>query len=103
MHFAIGEMPDAPLNTFIGPEQVRSYALGFLRSDGSTTALFAGDQEAWNIIEQSASDYAKYISASNSHCFKVLNINDTFPHIHPDFGGLPKLAEQKLVLSYDTE
>jgi hypothetical protein len=96
MHFAIGEMPDPPLNTFIGPNDVRRSALAFIRSDGSTTALLAGDQEAWQILQESAQAYANGILSCNSHLFKVRDINTTFPNIHPDFGGLPVLAEKKL-------
>ena len=96
MHFAIGEMPDPPLNTFIGPNEIRSSGLGFLRSDGSTTALLSDDKTAWDLVAKSAQDYAKSIMCQKPHCFKVLNINSTFPNIHPDFGGLPSLAEKKL-------
>ncbi|HEY9885878.1 MAG TPA: hypothetical protein V6C96_01320 [Vampirovibrionales bacterium] len=96
MHFAIGEMPDPPLNTFIGPQQVRSSLLGFIRSDGSTTALFANDEEPWKLLEQNAKAYAAALLPRTKHLVKVVDINKTFPRIHPDFGGLPKLAEKKL-------
>jgi hypothetical protein len=96
MHFAIGEMPDPPLNTFIGPIEVRNSFLGFLRSDGSTTALIAGNDEAWTLLEQTAQNYAKAILDGRPHLLRVKDINSTFPNIHPDFGGLPTLAENKL-------
>jgi|GEM_PF-3959043 len=96
MHFVVGEMPDTPLNTFIGPLDIRHSALAFIRSDGSTTALFAQDKEAWNILERGAQDYAKANLRDEPHLFKVLNINEIFPNIHPDFGGLPELAADKL-------
>lgn len=96
MHFAIGEMPDPPLKTFIGPNEIRSSVLGFIRSDGSTTALFAGQAEAWSLLENNAKAYAKALLGDKKHLFQVLDINSTFPNIHPDFGGLPALASKKL-------
>lgn len=97
MHFAIGEMPDVPLHTFIGLNEVRESALGFIRSDGSTTALLSTDTESWAILNRGARDYADAVlGADNGHLFRILNINTAFPDIHPDFGGLPKLAEKKL-------
>jgi hypothetical protein len=96
MHFSIGEMPDPPLKTFIGPGEIRSSVLGFIRSDGSTTALFAGQKEVWKLLEDNAKAYAAAVLGDKPHLFKVMDINSTFPNIHPDFGGLPALAEQKL-------
>jgi hypothetical protein len=96
MHFAIGEMPDVPLNTFISPADVRYSALGFIRSDGSTTALLGTEGRGWEILEKAAQEYAHAIVGNKPHLFKVLNINTTFPNIHPDFGGLPHLAKTKL-------
>ncbi|MDX1919111.1 MAG: hypothetical protein SFU25_00070 [Candidatus Caenarcaniphilales bacterium] len=96
MHFAIGEMPDPPLKTFVGPNEIRSSVLGFIRSDGSTTALFSGQPEAWSLLENNAKAYAKALLGDKKHLFQVMDINSTFPNIHPDFGGLPALAAQKL-------
>lgn len=96
MHFAIGEMPDPPLKTFIGPNDIRSSILGFIRSDGSTTALLTGDPDAWKLLEDNAKAYAKAMLGDQPHLFRVLDINATFPNIHPDFGGLPVLAKKKL-------
>ncbi|MDJ0626031.1 MAG: hypothetical protein QNJ31_06675 [Candidatus Caenarcaniphilales bacterium] len=96
MHFAIGEMPDPPLKTFIGPNDIRSSILGFIRSDGSTTALFAGEQNAWKLLEENTKAYAKAMVGDKPHLVRVLDINGTFPNIHPDFGGLPALAANKL-------
>ncbi|MDX1918671.1 MAG: hypothetical protein SFT81_05980 [Candidatus Caenarcaniphilales bacterium] len=96
MHFAIGEMPDTPLNTFIGPNDIRCSALGFIRSDGSTTALLGGDPKVWEILEHGAQDYSKAMLDGTPHLFRVKEINHTFPDIHPDFGGLPALAAAKL-------
>ncbi len=98
MHYSIGEMPDSPLNTFIGINDIRHSALGFIRSDGSTTALLSSDPEKWQILNNSAERYASLISNKpNEKLFKILDINQTFPNIHPDFGGLPRLAAQKLL------
>jgi hypothetical protein len=97
MHFAIGEMPDPPLKTFIGPNDIRPSVLGFIRSDGSTTALLGGDKEAWTLLEQNAKAYASACLPGKKHLFRVLDINATFPDIHPDFGGLPALAHKKLL------
>ncbi len=95
MHFAMGEMPDTPLNTFIGPNDIRESALGFIRNDASTTALLTG-KEVWETLNQSAQQYANAVLINKPNLFKVLNINEVFPNIHPDFGGLPALAESKL-------
>ncbi len=96
MNFSIGEMPDPPLKTFIGPNDIRASVLGFIRSDGSTTALLANSHEAWKLLEQNAKAYAQAVMGENHHLFKVMDINATFPHIHPDFGGFPILAHKKL-------
>ena len=96
MHFAIGEMPDSPLNTYIGALDVRRSALGFIRSDGSTTALLGNATATWKILETGAQEYAaRVLSSTERHLFTVLNMNVVFPHMHPDFGGLPTLAEKK--------
>lgn len=97
MNFVVGQMPDVPLNTFIGINEIRSSALGFIRSDGSTTALLGKSPEAWQILNQSAREYCQaYLGDSESFAFEILDINETFPHVHPDFGGLPALAGFKL-------
>lgn len=102
MHFAIGEMPDEPLHTFIGPRSVRRSALGFIRTDGSTTALMGTDPAVWELLNKAAQEYANCVLNVNdlniSSLFRILNINEVFPHIHPDFGGMPSLAEHKLSL-----
>ncbi len=96
LHFCIGEMPDAPLHTFIGVHDIRPSALAFLRSDGSTTALFANSPECWVELNRGARDYAFALLGDRPHLLEVLDINSVFPNIHPDFGGLPELAASKL-------
>lgn len=105
MNYVLGEMPDSPLNTFIGADDIRYSVLGFMRTDGSTTALLGNDEQAWALLNKNAQLYAEAILNMHGSCpvkydhniiFNILNINETFPNIHPDFGGLPQLAKDKL-------
>jgi hypothetical protein len=96
MHYAIGEMPDYPLKTFVYPHQVRPNVWGFIRSDGSTTAALSGSETAWRALRDNAHAYACAVTGNPDAEVRIMDVNHCFPDIHPDFGGFPELAAQKL-------